>query len=148
MSMSGGCRCGACRYDLDMADLPAVYACHCRDCQTMSGAAFTLQAPVPIVRLSSMGAMAEWTNPSSDGHITTQRSCARCMTRIYSVNTGRPGVALLRAGTFDRSDAFAPLMHLWTDRKQSWISLPAEAEAYARAAPAGRMEIVLAGNFS
>ncbi|MEJ7932728.1 GFA family protein [Sphingobium sp. AN558] len=148
MSLSGGCRCGDCRYDLDRTALPAVYACHCRDCQTMSGAAFTLQAPVPVTSLSQSGQVAEWTKLAGNGHDTIQRACARCMTRLYSVNAGRPGVALLRAGTLDRSDEVAPLLHLWTDRKQAWIALPPEAEAYARAAPAGRMEILFAVNFS
>ncbi len=148
MSLSGGCRCGACRYDLDGNALPAVYACHCRDCQTMSGAAFTLQAPIPPARLSLTGAVAEWTNVSRNGYETIQRACARCMTRLYSVNAGRPGIALLRAGTLDRSDEVAPILHLWTDRKQPWITLAAEMEAYPRAAPEGRMETLFAGNFS
>ena len=37
----GGCLCGAVRYALTASPLLA-YACHCHDCQTRTGSAFTL----------------------------------------------------------------------------------------------------------
>lgn len=39
----GGCRCGKVRYELDLDTLPRSYACHCLDCQTYSGTAFSQQ---------------------------------------------------------------------------------------------------------
>ena len=42
-AIMGGCRCGRVRYRVALPKLPNVYACHCRDCQTWSGSAFSLQ---------------------------------------------------------------------------------------------------------
>ena len=57
MSFSGGCRCGATRYQLAVETLTAIYCCHCTDCQRWSGSAFSepygfrIEAPV-VARLS------------------------------------------------------------------------------------------------
>lgn len=45
--IQGGCRCGAVRYVLALDTLPRTYACHCRDCQTWSGSAFSQQTFLP-----------------------------------------------------------------------------------------------------
>src|SRR5439155_7686682 len=41
MEREGGCACGAVRYRLTAEPL-IVHACHCRDCQRLSGGAFAL----------------------------------------------------------------------------------------------------------
>ena len=48
----GGCRCGAVRYKLALDTLPLTYACHCLDCQTWSGSAFSQQTFVPEAALA------------------------------------------------------------------------------------------------
>jgi hypothetical protein len=148
MALSGGCRCGACRYTLDYEALPMTYACHCRDCQTMSGSALAIQAMVPLAKLAFSGATLGWEHPNSTGKITTQIFCAQCRTRIYSTNEGRPGVALIRAGTLDESADLIPTVHIWASRKQPWIQLDDDVEAYAENAPGERMITLLAPNFA
>jgi AraC-like DNA-binding protein len=51
----GGCRCGAVRYTLALDALPRTYACHCRDCQTWTGSAFSQQTFVPDGALDASG---------------------------------------------------------------------------------------------
>jgi len=41
MDLEGGCACGAVRYRLTAPPL-IVHACHCRDCQKLTGSAFVL----------------------------------------------------------------------------------------------------------
>jgi hypothetical protein len=41
MHLSGGCACGAVRYELTAPAL-IVHACHCRDCQRLTGSAFVI----------------------------------------------------------------------------------------------------------
>jgi hypothetical protein len=41
MELEGGCACRALRYKLT-ADPLIVYACHCRDCQRLTGSAFVI----------------------------------------------------------------------------------------------------------
>ena len=44
--LSGGCACGQVRYDGE-SDPPAMFNCHCRDCQQASGSAFAAIVAVP-----------------------------------------------------------------------------------------------------
>ena len=58
--IAGGCRCGAVRYTVDRATLPAAYACHCTDCQTWSGSSFTTQFFMPAEALSVAGVVTDY----------------------------------------------------------------------------------------
>ena len=119
----GGCRCGAVRYTLALDALPRTYACHCTDCQTWSGSAFSQQAVVPEAALEISGPVVlfELTPPS--GRISRQRMCGICHTRIFNTNSARPGVAVIRAGTLDRSNELEATAHIWTRSKQPWLVL-------------------------
>ena len=55
----GGCACGKVRYVLRDTGGMQPYACHCRDCQTRSGSAFTVQMFVPKDSLKIDGYLAE-----------------------------------------------------------------------------------------
>jgi hypothetical protein len=126
-TIEGGCRCGRIRYRLKADKLPNTYACHCRDCQTWSGSAFSLQAVVAETAF-------ELTTP--DGSRTSrQRACPVCFTRIYNTNTARPGLAVVRAGTLDRSDELKIVAHIWTKRKLEGIDIPANLPTWPEAAP-------------
>lgn len=133
--VQGGCRCGAVRYTLALDALPRTYACHCRDCQTWSGSAFSQQTFLPDASLSVTGPLAiyELTNPS--GRTSVQRMCAVCHTRVYNSNSARPGVVVVRAGTLDRSDELDVVAHIWVKRKQPWLKLPKEVPAWSEGAP-------------
>jgi hypothetical protein len=147
MPLIGGCRCGACQYVLDYVSIPITYACHCLDCQTMTGSAFAEHAVVPAQRFSIEGETIEWKHPNSQGKVTSQRFCAQCKTRIYSTNEGRPGAVIVRMGTLDDSVLVRPSVHLWVKRKQPWVSLPPDAEAFEEGMPKERAIAIIAANF-
>jgi hypothetical protein len=135
-TIEGGCRCGGIRYRLKIDTLPKVYACHCRDCQTWSGSAFSLQAVVPEDALEVTGTPTLYERPSDDGtRISRQRGCPVCLTRVYNTNTRRPGFAVVRAGTLDRSDELVIVAHIWTKRKMSGIDIPAAVPNWPQNAP-------------
>jgi len=132
----GGCRCGRIRYRAAMDKLPNVYACHCRDCQTLSGSAFSLQFFLPEDRLEVSGEpqLYERTAPES-GRTSRQRGCPVCFTRIYSTNSARPGVVAVRAGTLDRSDELNVVAHIWTRRKMDGIVVPDDVPSWPENPP-------------
>jgi hypothetical protein len=140
----GGCRCGAVRYTLALDALPRTYACHCRDCQTWTGSAFSQQTFLPEAGLSVTGPVVVYEFTSPSGNISTQRICSVCHTRIYNSNTARPGVVIVRAGTLDRSDELAVVAHIWVKRKQPWLKLPAEVPAWPEGAPLAELLQALA----
>ena len=142
MALFGGCRCGTCRYSLDYDQIPVVYACHCLDCQKTTGGGFALQAAVSSSRFHIDGDLIEWRRQSADSgtHIPgfRQRSCANCQTRMFTTFEGFEEMALLSAGTLDRSSEVIPSAHLWAKRRQPWIALPEGVEIYEEGFPGDR----------
>ena len=55
MSHKGGCACGAIRYEL-LADPMIVHACHCRDCQRITGGAFVINLWIEKKFVAAQGA--------------------------------------------------------------------------------------------
>jgi hypothetical protein len=135
----GGCRCGAVRYALVLDALPQTYACHCRDCQTWSGSAFSQQSILPEAVLTVTGQPVDYVFTSPSGSTSTQRMCGVCHTRIFNTNSARPGKVMLRAGTLDRSDELEAVAHIWVKRKQPWLGLPADVPAWPEGAPVAEL---------
>ena len=133
--VNGGCRCGAVRYRLAVERLPSSYACHCRDCQTWTGSAFSQQVVVAEDLLSLAGPVDLYELTSPSGRVSRQRVCGTCHTRIYNTNSARPGLAIIRAGTLDESDALDVVAHIWVRRKQRWISIPDDVPSWPETAP-------------
>jgi len=135
-TLSGGCRCGRVRYRVAAERLPNVYACHCRDCQTWSGSAFSVQFVLPEDQLEVTGepGLFELTSPQS-GRTSRQRGCPVCFTRVYNTNSARPGLAVVRAGTLDRSDELTVVAHIWTRRKLAGVDIPPDTPSWPEGAP-------------
>ena len=133
--ITGGCHCGACRYTLALAALPGAYACHCLTCQTWSGSAFSEQVLIAEGAISIDGPITEYIFQSPSGSQSHQRMCGVCHVRLYNTNTMRPGLAVIRAGSLDRSDELDVPLHIWVKRKQPWVSLPPGVASYAEGPP-------------
>jgi hypothetical protein len=125
--LTGGCLCGAVRYRVAPGLRMKPYACHCTDCQRRSGSAFGIQLGVMSDNLSVTGSIIEGEHVQPSGARAGIFACAKCLTRLYTTNDRRPGIANLRAGTLDNSPDLVPATHLWVKSKQSWISLPDDA---------------------
>lgn len=134
MTITGGCRCGACRYELALDVLPPVYACHCHICQRASGSAFSVQALVGEDKLGVTGPVIVHEITTED-RTSVQRICGTCHARLYNTNTRRPGVAVVRAGTLDRSEELECRAHIFTNYKQGWVSIPERVPQWPEMAP-------------
>lgn len=142
--IEGGCRCGAVRYTLAQEVLPLTYACHCRDCQTWSGSAFSQQTWLPDKSLSVSGPLVVYELANASGRVSTQRMCGACHTRIYNSNSSRPGIVVVRAGTLDRSDELDVVAHIWVKRKQPWLTLPEGVPTWAEGAEGAKLTEAMA----
>jgi hypothetical protein len=66
---------------------------------------------------------------------SVQRICGVCHSRIYNTNTRRPGIAVVRAGTLDRSAELECVAHIYTAYKQRWVDIRAVVPSWPEAAP-------------
>ena len=131
MNLEGGCACRAIRYKLTASPM-IVHACHCRDCQRITGSAFVINIWIekkfveagPVVPKSF-----RLTGGSGKHHDVF--FCGICATYLWSRYQGAPGSALfVRAGTLDTPEAVKPDVHIFTRSKVPWLDLPVDVPAF------------------
>ena len=131
-SLEGGCACGAIRYALTAAPM-IVHACHCRDCQKLTGSAFVLNLWIErkFVEAREPEPVAFRVPPGSSGKPHDVFRCASCGTALWSKYHAAPGDTLLvRVGTLDDPSAIEPPVHIFTRSKVPWLELPQGAQVF------------------
>ena len=129
--LEGGCTCGAVRYRMHAPPM-FVHCCHCRDCQRQTGSAFVLNALIESSRVELLsGAPQPITVPAPSGRPHDIYRCPACQTALWS-DYGRRGVlGFLRVGTLDDASALPPDVHIFTQSKLPWVTLPPDVPAFA-----------------
>ncbi len=134
MSRSGGCYCGALRYESDGAPLLQAQ-CHCRECQQFSGGAVNYFMLVPAEGFRYVkGAPKSFTRSDIDNPVTRE-FCSECGTHIL---TRRPGLdaIVLKIGTLDDPEVFTgPQMAIFTIEKRSFHDVPDGLPTFERLPP-------------
>ena len=101
----GGCLCGTSRYEIVAAPL-TLYACHCTDCQTVSGASFTLILVVTRDAIAVReGSPEPYERARADGRKKTIFRCPLCLTALWGARIEASNLATVYAGTLDGSAA-------------------------------------------
>jgi hypothetical protein len=125
MHLDGGCACGALRYQLTAGPL-IVHACHCQDCQRLTGSAFVINIWIErkfVEALRGVPKSFRLAGGTGQGHDVY--FCGKCGTYLWSRYHGAPGDALfVRAGTLDDPKAVKPDVHIFTRSKLPWLDLP------------------------
>jgi len=125
MHLEGGCACGALRYRLNAAPM-IVHACHCRDCQRLTGSAFVINLWIErefVEALRGVPKSCQLAGGTGQGHDVY--FCGKCGTYLWSRYHGAPGDALfVRAGALDEPKAVRPDVHIFTRSKLPWLDLP------------------------
>jgi hypothetical protein len=128
LPQTGGCQCGKIRYEI--TETPQlVYTCHCRDCQRITGSAFSLGVALPQAAfcITAGKPRAPQRMPDS-GRLNTRFVCPDCACWVYSLPRG--GVVRVRAGTLDDTSWLQPTRHIWTRSKQPWITFAETDETF------------------
>ena len=118
--LGGGCPCGAVRYEV--SEMPFLaYACHCTNCQRVTGSAFALNMPVATraFRITA-GEPKAHRRLSPTGVRGASWFCGDCGGRIYGERETEPEVRIVRAGTLDDTSWLAPVAHFFVRSAQPW----------------------------
>ena len=84
MTLEGGCACGAVRYALTNGPL-IVHACHCRDCQRITGSAFVINNWIEEKCVAASGrAPKSFTLHGGSGKRHDVFFCDTCGTTVWS----------------------------------------------------------------
>ena len=135
MNLEGGCSCGAVRYKLTNTPL-IVHACHCRDCQRVTGSGFVINIWIEKKFVEHSGATPKSVVlKGGTGMDHEAFFCDKCGTYVWSRYAIAPGgeALFVRAGTLDTPDAIRPDVHIFTRSKLPWVRLPEGATAFETA---------------
>ena len=129
MGLTGGCACGAVRYALN-ADPLIVHACHCRNCQRLTGGAFVINLWIEKEFVETRGAPRSFRLAGGTGKPHDVFFCERCGTYLWSRYHAAGDALFVRAGTLDDPGAVRPDVHIFTRTKLPWLELPKGARAF------------------
>lgn len=103
-----------------------VHCCHCRWCQRETGSAFAINALVESSQVNVLkGAPASVLTPSESGKGQKIVRCPECHVALWSHYAGiGDKVSFIRAGALDNPDLLAPDIHIFTESKQPWVTIP------------------------
>lgn len=119
MQRSGGCHCGAVRFQTQ-GDALHVTLCHCRDCQRSSGAPMVAWAGFKEEQFAVTRGEARTVNSSGDAY---RSFCAECGTGLYYRNqTVLPGLVDIQVVTYDDPEAFPPTVNIQAAERLSWTN--------------------------
>lgn len=119
-SLTGGCMCGAVRYEISERPLFGGL-CHCDRCRPQSGSAFST---VIFIKRSSFvidGETHVFDDVGSSGQHVGRRSCARCGSPLTTEPDSVPDLMMVKAGTIDDNEWFQPIMELFVTRRRPWV---------------------------
>jgi hypothetical protein len=127
---SGGCLCGAVRYEVAGRALQTTL-CHCEDCRKASG------APAVCWTFFRTGAL-RWTkgSPKLLLHANRERTfCGDCGTPLTFFDPEIPGLFEANTNTLDDPAQYSPADQCWTCDEIPWFQDLIELPRYEQAAP-------------
>jgi hypothetical protein len=122
MPLTGGCLCGAVRFEVSEPPLDAIY-CHCTRCQRRTGSAFSVNARIGpgSLRITKGEAKVRSWKPA-DGW--TKSFCGECGSHLYSASRDDPPVMGVRMAAFDHDPGVRPSAHQFVAYAAPWAPLP------------------------
>ena len=130
MFASGGCLCGAVRYECANAPIMAG-TCHCRDCQRHSGSAF---ATLMIFRKESVtfsgDPLSTFTHRGESGKQVSRCFCGTCGSAVAADYDVTPDFTVIMGGTIDDPALVRPEWTLYSASKQPWVELPPHMKTF------------------
>ncbi|HEY1285434.1 MAG TPA: GFA family protein [Solirubrobacterales bacterium] len=123
LPITGGCGCGAVRYEVS-APLVAANYCHCTRCQRRSGTAASANArpePGAFRLVSGEEALRAW-RPQGGGW--EKLFCGECGSAMMSRDPEDHERMSIRMGTFDDDPGIRPSVRQFTAYAAAWEEIP------------------------
>lgn len=133
MMRTGGCLCGAVRYEVT-GEIAPIQLCHCSQCRKAQGGPFGANAPVAAdaFRLVQGGdVLREYRASPGKRRVF----CGTCGGPIFSQRDDAPETLRLRAGTLDDGAGLTLGFHIQAASKAPWWPIEDELPQHLEAAP-------------
>lgn len=124
MNISGGCYCGALRYEAIINPM-LIGICHCRDCQLFSGSAFRTASVIsPADFKITRGQPNLYRKVADTGSARDAAFCGTCGSHIctFPEDPDAEGAFVsLRWATADQFDQIKPRIEIFCESKAAWL---------------------------
>lgn len=121
---TGHCLCGAVKA---VVKAPPVRMgqCHCTDCQKVTGTGHGTNVFFKEGDVEISGKTTSFAKPADSGNVVTRSFCTTCGTRMFYVNSARPGVVGFPIGIFDDDKSwYQPGYAIYLRNRPVWDSVP------------------------
>jgi hypothetical protein len=120
---SGGCLCGAVRYEARGEPTYMGY-CFCPDCRKASGSGFIPFMGFPASVMTFKGETLQYRKPAESGRISVRNSCPNCAGLVFGGEVGISDSFTIYAGSLDDARLFKPTMAIFTRDRPDWALMP------------------------
>lgn len=135
MPYSGGCACGAIRYEIDAEPL-FCNDCQCRDCQRESGTGHGSYMTFPRSGVTVGGEARHWDMTADSGNTKTRFFCPVCGVAVYMTFAAMPDIFTIRVASLDDPSRYRQQAVTYASRGHAWDHLDPDIPKFARM-PAG-----------
>jgi hypothetical protein len=133
MARTGGCLCGAVRYEVT-GDLAPIQLCHCGQCRKAQGGPFGANIPVAAADfrlVQGEDALREYRASPGKRRVF----CGVCGGPVFSQRDDAPQTLRLRAGGLDDTEGLQIGLNAQTASAAAWWPIDDDLPAYPGAGP-------------
>lgn len=132
MNITGGCHCGAIRYQIDGEAITHAL-CHCSDCRRSAGAPLVGWAMFPEGAVTVTQGTPKIYASSENGR---RHFCAACGSGLFYTNAAvLPGITDVQSATFDDPAALPAQVHVQFAEHIPWMGRAHELPKFDRYPP-------------
>lgn len=120
---TGGCLCGALRYEIEGEPLYAGH-CYCKDCQKASGSGFIPFMGVSAGQVRFEGESKSFVSKAANGGDATRNFCPRCASLVFGGVVGESDSFTIYVGSLDDTSLFHPKIAIFARSRPDWSPIP------------------------
>jgi hypothetical protein len=120
---TGGCLCGALRYEAVGAPIFAGY-CYCADCRKASGSGFIPFMGYAASAVTFTGETRQFVSKAANGNDAVRNFCPACGSLVFGGRVGRDDSFTIYAGSLDDPSAFRPTAAIFARNRPPWAAIP------------------------
>ena len=126
---TGGCLCGAVRYEADGEPLYTGY-CYCADCRKASGSGFIPYMGFDSSAVRFSGETRQYWSKNFQGRLAVRNFCPTCGGLVFGGEVGKDKSHTIYAGSLDEPAAFRPTTAIFLRDRAPWALLPPGLEHF------------------
>lgn len=128
--LRASCGCGEISLHLGN-EIYSVFNCHCQDCRSHNGAAFTSYVVSSGDGFEIEKGAAQLKSYRSDQ--SNKHFCSKCGTPLFNTIDTYPNIRLVYLGCLPVGADLKPSMNVWCDNQLPWVNHVDELKSFPRA---------------